>query len=138
MKNVILAVSLVLAFTLSACSDEDGDWDSMKWNTSVVKEKDGKIAVPSQGGSYVFICTNYNKPWMSDLTVKTDGKEETHYHPDDRVDIITSPELTAEWNGNTLTVTVAPNETGKERQMALHVTAGDIFDTFIFKQVAAQ
>jgi len=112
----------------------------MRWKTSVVIEKDGKIAVPTQGGSYVFVCTNYNKPWMSDLKEIIDGKE-TYYNspwddnPDSRFSI-TSPWLTAQWKDNTLTVTVEPNETGKEREMEVMVTAGDIFDTFTFNQVA--
>lgn len=142
MKNVLLVVTLVVAFVLGACSNDDGDWTPMKWKTSVVKEKDGKIAVPSQGGSYVFICTNYDSPWMSDLKETIDGKE-THYslpyddNPDSRF-TITSPWLTAKWKDNTLTVTVEPNETGKVREMEVGVTAGDIFDNLSFKQAAAK
>lgn len=140
MKNVLLVVTLLVAFFLGACSKDDGDWTPMRWKTSVVKEKDGKIAVPTQGGSYVFVCTNYNKPWMSNLKEIIDGKE-TYYNIrwDDNLDSnhsITSPWLTAQWNANTLTVTVEPNETGKEREMDVTVTAGDIFYTFTFKQAA--
>lgn len=145
MKNVVLVVTLVVAFILGACAescsnDVDGDWTPMKWQTSVVKGKDGKIAVSSQGGSYVFICKNYNAPWLANLQ-ETIGNKETYYYPaydDNPYSTITSPWLTAQWKGNTLTITIAPNETGKEREMVVCVTAGDIFDTFIFKQTAAQ
>ena len=140
MKKVILAATLAMAFVLGACSDDDGDWAPMRWKTSVVKEKDGKIAVPTQGGSYVFICTNYNTPWMANLKEIIEGKETYYNIPyDDNPNSaysITSPWLTAHWNANTLTVNVEPNETGKERKMEVTVTAGDIFDTFIFKQAA--
>ncbi len=137
MKKAILAMTLAMAFILGACSDDDGDWTPMKWKTSVVKEKDGKITVPTQGGNYVFICTNYNKPWMSSLKEIIEGKE-TYYRPhnDNSFYSIISPWLTAQWKDNILTVTVKPNETGKEREMKVEVTAGDIFDTFTFKQAA--
>ena len=41
---------------LSSCEQEDGDWEPMKWDTKVKSS----IAVPIEGGTYVFRCTNYH------------------------------------------------------------------------------
>ena len=51
---------MVLPFFVSSCSDEDGDWDPMKWKTEVKKSSDDYFHVPPQGGTYVFYCTNYS------------------------------------------------------------------------------
>lgn len=142
MKKIVLFAALIGVLSFTSCSDDDGDWSPMKWKTSVRTEKDGTINVPSEGGSYVFVCTNYKRPWMSDLKEIIDGKETYYSRPcDDNPNSaysIASPWLTAQWKDNILTVTVKPNETGKEREMEVGVTAGDIFHTFTFKQVVGK
>lgn len=138
MKKIVLLASLIGALSFTSCSDDDGDWTPMKWKTSVIKEKDGSIIVPSQGGSYIFVCTNYKSPWTSSIGEYVNGKiEYAGQMYNDSKDIVTSY-LTAQWKDNTLTVTVTPNTTGKERTMIVTATAGDIFDTFTFKQAAAE
>ena len=139
MKKIVLLAALISALSFTSCSDDDGDWTPMKWQTSVIKEKDGSITVPSQGGSYIFVCTNYNSPWTCSVAEYVNGTMEyaEHIYDDNWKGFIT-PYLDAEWQDNILTVTVSPNTTGKERTMMVEVTAGDIFDDFTFKQVAAE
>lgn len=139
-KMVAAALLAALTFSMGSCSKDelDGAWDPMKWKTSVKKEKDGTINVPSDGGTYVFVCTNYDRPWMSDVYEKINGQD-VHYPAstgkyDDSFYGRTTPWLEALWQGNTFTVTVSPNTTGKERTMYVGVTAGDIFYTFTFRQ----
>lgn len=147
MKKKVFMAALIAVFTFAACSitscskeDPDGAWSPMKWKTSVKKEKDGTIHVPSDGGTYIFVCTNYNSPWMADVYEKVNGQN-VYYEAstgkyDDSFYGRTTPWLEALWQGNTFTVTVSPNTTGKERTMYVRVTAGDIFHTFSFRQEA--
>lgn len=111
----------------------------MKWQTSVKTEKDGTITVPSQGGSYIFVCTNYKGPWTGSIGEYVNGKIEyaERMYDDSREEFYT-PYLTTLWKDDTLTVTVTPNTTGKERTMVVTTSAGDVFDTFTFKQAAAE
>lgn len=138
MKKVIFAAVLMMVSILSSCSDEDGDWPPIKWKTSVVTNKEGKVVVPSQGASYVFICTNYT-PWVDQMSEIIDGQE-VYYQRSyaDGNSNVSSPWVTSLEKDNTITITVAPNETGKEREMAVSFTAGDVFDYFVFQQEAAK
>jgi len=139
MKKIVILAALIGALSFTSCSDDDGDWTPMKWKTSVIKERDGSITVPSQGGTYIFVCTNYNNPWTADIGEYVNGKiEYAERMYDDRWEEFYTTYLTARWKDNTLTVTITPNPTGKERTMTVRATAGDIFDTFTFKQAATE
>lgn len=139
MKNTLLSLLLLAALsgTATSCSDNDGDWTPMKWHTTVVQEKNGMVLVPVEGGTYVFACTNYSEPWMSDLRVETNGQE-TIYHPEADFHSVSASGLEAQWEGAVLTITVAPCTTQASRNFQLTVTAGNIFHTFRFSQQAAR
>lgn len=143
MKKKVLMAALIAVCTFATCfitsctkEDPDGAWDPMKWKTSVTKNKDGWITVPSEGGTYVFVCTNYNAPWMSDICERIDGKNV--YYDRENLNLVKGTWITAQMDGTTMTVTVDPNTTGKEREASVTATAGDIFDTFSFRQEANQ
>lgn len=139
MKNTLLSLLLLTALSGAAtsCSDNDGDWTPMKWHTTVVQEKDGTVLIPAEGGTYVFACTNYSEPWMSDLRVETNGQEAI-YHPKADFHSVSASGLEARWEGAVLTITVTPSSALTSREFLLTVTAGDIFHTFRFSQQAAR
>ncbi len=126
------------AITLASCNttetNELGKWEPMVWETGNPPKKVARTNyVPSAGGEFIFYCVNY-VPWFEGAVAN--GKY--YYPPREKNDFNT---LTTEWakaeiNGNKLKVTFDANETGMERQLTLEVTAGDIFDTFNFKQLA--
>lgn len=146
MKGKVLSIMTCLllamaACTQTSCSDDDGDWEEMKWDTSVKAGKDGVISVGSEGGTYEFKCKNYN-PWLSSISQFEDGMEGEVFLPAntdsnlyaDQGMYIVGTWLTARCTGSTLTVEIKPNESQKEHTMTVEVTAGDIFDSFVFRQ----
>ena len=133
--TTLLATTLLSSIALSSCSKDDGDWDPMKWRTEVKTVKDNGtrlVQVPSKGGTYVYKCRNYNGFWLSDIKETEDGSTKVHYNTDRHY--FSSPVTDVNITGNTLTVTIKPNETKKTRYVEVTVTAGDIFDTFKYKQ----
>ena len=137
MKTWRLAFAMLAAFSLASCSsdDPDGKWDSMAWEAEVpVLKTDGVYAVPANGTEFTFSCQNYSSPWI-DHAVSNGGyyyppREANDYHT------ILADWFKAEISGNKLTVVFEANETAEERPLQLTVTAGDIFYTFKFKQLA--
>ena len=132
-----LAFAMLAAFSLASCSsdDPDGKWDSMAWEAKVpVQKKDGVYAVPANGTEFTFSCQNYSSPWIENAA--SNGKyffpprEANDYHT------ITTGWFKAEISGNKLKVVFEANKTAEERPLQLTVTAGDIFYTFKFMQLA--
>ena len=130
----------MVACTLASCSEDDGDWEEMKWDTSVKAGKDGVISVGSEGGTYEFKCKNYN-PWLCSISQFEDGMEGEVFDRNtddnryaDQGMYIAGTWLTAKCSDSTLTVEIKPNESQKEHKMTVEVTAGDIFDSFVFRQ----
>ena len=137
MTCLLLAMA---ACTLASCSDDDGDWEEMKWETSVKAGKDGVISVGSEGGTYEFKSKNYD-PWLISISQFEDGMEGEVFHRNtddnqyaDQGMYIAGTWLTARCSGSTLTVKIKPNESQKKHTMTVEVTAGDIFDSFVFRQ----
>ncbi len=128
-----------LSFGFCSCSDDDGDWDPMKWKTSVQTGKDGVIAVESDGGTFEFQCKNYS-PWMSSVKIQETGKAEQTFYPSDDgryADQNLYIDATGVWarcQGNTLKVTISPSTSQNVRTLTVNVTAGDVFDSFTFRQ----
>lgn len=136
--TTLLATTLLSPVTLSSCSKDDGDWDPMKWRTETktVKEEGTRLVqVPAEGGTYVYKCRNYNSFWLSDIT-EEENSNVKHYYRENFTDMYNCslPFSDTSITGNTLTITIKPNETKKTRYVAVTVTAGDIFDTFKYKQ----
>ena len=125
MKKRLFAAMLLFTciLSLTSCSKDDGDWDAMKWEKNNYEEaltpSFGKaIGVPKLGGTYTFKCKNYKNFWIDD---KPYSEVKGSY---------TSSKV----EGNTLTVTFAPNETQDGRYVRVEVSAGDISDKIIFVQ----
>ena len=126
-KSTFVALLLMLLTTIFSCelNSEDGRWDPMKW-TSNRQEDPRKITATAEGGTYQLKCTNYEGPWIDnvtsqDTTIFGSSKEQDFRHIKyDWYDISAKE--------NTFYITLLPNTTGKERKLSIDVTAGDIFD----------
>lgn len=62
----VLFIAFLTVAGLTACTDDDGDWERMKWKTEVKMENGHVISVPAEGGTYQFTCQNYSI-WFSTL-----------------------------------------------------------------------
>ena len=133
-RNILVMTVAVLSF--NSCSDDpDGKWDPMVWKAEEpVQTTDGVYNVSANGTVFTFSCQNYSFPWVENA----ESNGEYYYPPREENDYHT---ISADWfkvetNGNKLKVIFEANETKEERPLQLTVTAGDIFYTFKFKQVA--
>ena len=132
----IILVMLFAVLAFNSCSEEkDGDWDPMVWKAEVpVQITDGVYIVSDAGGEFTFSCRNYSGPWIEIATSNGQyfypPRESNDYHT------ITTDWFKAEISGNKLKVVFEANDTAVERPLQLTVTAGDIFETFKFKQFA--
>ena len=100
----------------------------MKWTTSSEITKGNEVAVPTEGAAYSFKCDNYK--WVKLNLCSEDGVE---------VKITSDDKIEREWGvieckDNVLGVTFNSNNSGKDRNVNVKVTAGNIFDSFTFKQ----
>ena len=143
MKNRLFATMLLFTgfLSLTSCSKDDGDWDAMKWEGSnyeeVLTPSFGKaIGVPKSGGTYTFRCKNYKNFWIEYVAEQVGDKtiKNVPAHDDKPCSEIKGNYTSSEVEGNTLTVTFAPNETLDGRYVRVNVSAGDIFDKFVFVQ----
>lgn len=133
-RNIVVMLVAVLSF--NSCSDDPvGKWDSMVWDLeSPVQTTDGVYNVSANATVLSFSCQNYSSPWIENA--ESDGE---YYFPPREADdyyTISADWFKAEIKGNQLKVYFETNETEEERPLQLTVTAGDIFYTFKFKQVA--
>jgi hypothetical protein len=139
MKRLIFILFALLPIVLPSCSDDVvGEWDPMVWQLSESKSKlkTTTFEVSAAGETYNFYCKNYSGYWVSNIRV--DGEYVAGLGLTDDFD---ESNVTTTWcdvvvNGHYMTVTVKPNTSGEARNIALCVTAGDIFDYFTFKQAA--
>ena len=135
--SILLIVALL---GLSSCGDEpDGKWDKMKWNDlSNLKQVEGKYIVPASGGTYTFECKNYMAPWIN--TVMEDGVADySLYEISNDFHKYTGNWFEVRCINADLVVTIAPLEADNPtRSLTVVVTAGDIFDTFVFQQQKIQ
>ena len=131
---------IIVLLGLSSCGNEpDGKWDKMKWNDlSNLKQVDGNYIVPASGGTYTFECKNYMAPWIN--TVMENGVTDYSLieinHDFHR---FTGNWFDVQCINADLVVTIDPLEgDSNERSLTVVVTAGDIFDTFVFQQQKLQ
>ena len=139
-KISILLIAVLLGF--SSCSDEpDGKWAKMKWNNvdNLVKVNNIYV-IPEEGGTFTFECKNYT-PWLSRVYVNNEPKpivrEDLHEMwkkciIDDwfEIEIVDKKMIIFFDRIDDYYLT--------ERKVTVEVTAGDIFDTFIFQQQKRQ
>ncbi len=130
---ILVAIALLAA---ASCGDEpDGKWAKMKWtNVDNMTNQQGVYIIPQEGGTYTFLCRNYEHPWIELVTI--DGIRQD-------IDNESRRSYNGEWvgvefEGNALHLTAKqlPADV-EERHIDVTVTAGDIFDIFHFKQVQA-
>jgi len=134
MKIWRLAFAMVAVISLASCSDDDGDWDAMKWSSEQsLKSENGTYIISAEEQTVTFVCKNYKAPWLEYANV--DGE---YFNPDwENYD---NKHIQGEWfsvaiEENRLIVTFTKN-TAAERSVTISTTAGDIWHLFRFRQLA--
>lgn len=129
-----LFLLLITSVMLFSCEGKDGDWDPMIWESNDVStiNKNKNIEVPQVGITYVFTCKNYKNFWV--YAIQENGKQigETQLFIDCKKYEDNNISISIE--KNKMNITVFPNEGHQIRDISIGVTAGDIFDSFDFKQ----
>ena len=128
LKNVtFVALLLVLLTTLFSCSKDTDNGihrTTFKWTSDYTGDP-RNITVPAEGGTYKLICTDYQTLRFANMVVD----ESAAQYGDKVISTgIVGRWYTAELTGNTLTITIKPNTTGKIRKVSFGVRAGDAVD----------
>lgn len=128
LKNItFVALLLGLLTTLFSCSKDTVDElhrATFKWTTDYTGDP-RNITVPAEGGTYKLVCTNYQNLRFANMAA--DDSSVTS----GEVVILTG--IVSEWSsakltGNTLTITIEPNTTGKKRKINFWLRADDAVD----------
>ena len=128
LKNItFIALLLVLLTTQFSCSKntiDDIHRTTFKWTSDYTGDP-RNITVPAEGGTYKLVCTNYQTLRFASMSV--DDSSVTS----GEVVILTG--IVSEWSsatltGNTLTITIKPNSTGKKRKVNFWLRADDAVD----------
>ena len=127
-KNVtFVALLLVLLTTQFSCSKntiDDIHRTTFKW-TSDYTGYPRNITVPAEGGTYKLVCANYQTLRFANKTVDDSS---VIYGEEVISTGILGKWYTAELTGNTLTITIEPNTTGKKRKVNFWLRANDAVD----------
>jgi len=128
LKNItFIALLLVLLTTLFSCSkntDDDINRTTFKWTSDDTGDP-RNITVPAEGGTYKLVCTNYQTLRFANKTVDDSS---VIYGEEVISTGIMGRWYTAELTGNTLTITIKPNTTGKRRKINFWLRADDAVD----------
>ena len=128
LKNVtFVALLLGLLTTLFSCSKDTVDElhrATFKWTTDYTGDP-RNITVPAEGGTYKLVCTNYQTLRFANKTVDDSS---VIYGEEVISTGILGKWYTAELTGNTLTITIKPNTTGKKRKVNFWLRADDAVD----------
>lgn len=126
-KGSFATLLLVLLTTLFSCSKDTVDElhrATFKWTTDYTGDP-RNITVPAEGGTYKLVCANYQTLRFANKTVDDSS---VIYGEEVISTGIMGRWYTAELTGNTLTITIKPNTTGKIRKVSFGVRAGDAVD----------
>ena len=128
LKNVtFVALLLVLLTTLFSCSKDTVDElhrATFKWTTDYTGDP-RNITVPAEGGTYKLVCADYQTLRFADMA----AEESAAQYGDKVISTgIAGRWYTAELTGNTLTITIKPNTTGKIRKLIFGIRADDAVD----------
>ena len=127
-KNVTLAaLLLIILTTIFSCrknTDDDINRTTFKWTSDYTGDP-RNITVPAEGGTYKLVCANYQTLRFASKTVDDSS---VIYGEEVISTGIVGKWFTAELTGNTLTITIKPNTTGKIRKVSFGVRAGDAVD----------
>lgn len=126
-KGSFATLLLGLLTTLFSCSKntiDDIHRTTFKWTTDYTGDP-RNITVPAEGGTYKLVCANYQTLRFASKAV--DNSSVTS----GEVVILTG--IVSEWSsaeltGNTLTITIKPNTTGKKRKVNFWLRADDAVD----------
>ena len=128
LKNVTFAtLLLVLLTTLFSCSKDTVDElhrATFKWTTDYTGDP-RNITVPAEGGTYKLVCADYQTLRFANKTVDDSS---VIYGEEVISTGIVGRWYTAELTGNTLTITIKPNTTGKIRKLIFGIRADDAVD----------
>ena len=128
LKNItFIALLLVLLTTLFSCSKDTVDElhrATFKWTTDYTGDP-RNITVPAEGGTYKLVCADYQTLRFANKTVDDSS---VIYGEEVISTGIMGRWYTAELTGNTLTITIKPNTTGKRRKINFWLRADDAVD----------
>lgn len=131
--KTLLMVLLVLVVATSCGKDEpDGKWAKMKWKApgDLVQIQEGVYQVPLSGGTYTFICENY-EPWVASLYEI--GPYVTHETPGPR-DAIYGEWCSVKCVKKYVTITFSPTTEDAPHEFDIEFSAGDVFYSLHFLQ----
>ena len=120
----LLLVLLTTQFSCSKNTIDDIHRTTFKWTTDYTGDP-RNITVPAEGGTYKLVCADYQTLRFANMAA-----EESAAQYGDKV-ISTGMVgrwYTAELTGNTLTITIKPNTTGKIRKLIFGIRADDAVD----------
>ena len=128
LKNVtFVALLLGLLTTLFSCSKDTVDElhrATFKWTTDYTGDP-RNITVPAEGGTYKLVCADYETLRFANMAVEESAAQYGNK-------VISTGMVgrwyTAELTGNTLTITIEPNTTGKKRKVNFWLRADDAVD----------
>lgn len=126
-KGSFATLLLVLLTTLFSCSkdtDNDIHRTTFKWTSDYTGDP-RNITVPAEGATYKLVCTNYQTLRFAS---KTFDDSSVIYGEEVISTGIVGKWFTAELTGNTLTITITPNTTGKIRKLIFGIRADDAVD----------
>ena len=128
LKNITsAALLLVLLTTQFSCSKntfDDIHRTTFKWATDYTGDP-RNITVPAEGGTYKLVCADYQTLRFANMAVEESAAQYGNK-------VISTGMVgrwyTAELTGNTLTITIEPNTTGKKRKVNFWLRADDAVD----------
>ena len=128
LKNVtFIALLLVLLTTQFSCSKntiDDIHRTTFKWTSDYTGDP-RNITVPAEGGTYKLVCADYQTLRFANMAVEESAAQYGNK-------VISTGMVgrwyTAELTGNTLTITIEPNTTGKKRKVNFWLRADDAVD----------
>ncbi len=126
-KSSFATLLLVILTTIFCCNkntDDDIHRTTFKWTSDYTGDP-RNITVPAEGGTYKLVCTNYQTLRFARKTVDDSS---VIYGEEVISTGIVGKWFTAELTGNTLTITIDPNTTGKIRKVNFWLKADDAVD----------
>ena len=126
-KSTFAALLLVILTTVFSCrkiTDDDINRTTFKWTSDYTGDP-RNITVPAEGGTYKLVCTNYQTLRFANKTVDDSS---VIYGEEVISTGIVGKWFSAELTGNTLTITIKPNTTGKIRKLIFGIRADDAVD----------
>ena len=126
-KGSFAALLLVILTTVFSCrkiTDDDIHRTTFKWTSDYTGDQ-RNITVPVEGGTYKLVCADYQTLRFASRAVDNSS---TQYGEEVISTGIVGKWFSAELTGNTLTITIKPNTTGKIRKISFWLRADDAID----------